>query len=324
MNKKTKPKGKKGIRVIFPILLVLMVLPYVLPLSSSAPIQHTPFENSSFEEIGGFSFHRRLFKSKQFSPKGKIMLVHGLGGSTYSFESSASLLAEEGYHVLLVDLPGFGYSDRKVGYDHAQANRAKDLWRLLNMVDKEFPEELAKLPWHLGGHSMGGGTVAAMAMQQKAASLILIDGALFNKDNVGAYLARIPFLRRWFELTLEHLWISEKRVASVLGSAYGTTPNQEQVEGYYRPLLLPGTARVLMDFVGTSKSEDPEKLKELELPIFALWGKRDTILPLDQLTKLQEIRPDVDVHMIEDAGHCPMETHTKEVVDALLQWLSQH
>lgn len=324
MNRKIRPKGKKGIRVVLAFLLVLIVLPYVLPLSSSRPIQNTPFDNSSFEEIGGFSFHRRLFKSKQSTAKGKIMLVHGLGGSTYSFEASASLLAEEGYHVLLVDLPGFGYSDRKVGYDHAQANRAKDLWQLLKIVDKELPEELARLPWHLGGHSMGGGTVAAMAMQKQAASLILIDGALFNMNRGGAYLTGIPFLRKWFELALEHVWISEKRVASVLGFAYGTTPNQEQVEGYYRPLLLPGTARALMDFVRTSKSEDPEKLKELDLSIFALWGRRDRILPLDELKKLQEIRPDVDVHMIEDTAHCPMETHTKEVVDALLQWLSRH
>lgn len=323
MKKKDSSRRSTLIRIVLAFFLVFVFLPYVIPLSSPSSVRESPFENSSFVEINGFSFHKRLFSPEKLPAKGKLLLVHGLAGSTFSFETSAPLLAKEGYYVLLVDLPSFGYSDRKSGYNHAQSNRAKDLWELLKTVDRELPKDVAALSWHLGGHSMGGGTVTAMAMQEDAASLILIDGALFNTAR-GGFLAEVPLLKRWLQVALEHLFIREKRIQSLLGSAYGKTPSSEQVEGYLRPLLLPGTASALMDVVVTAKNEDPQKLRDLSLPIFALWGSRDSWVPLEELHQLQEIRPDPRVSIIEDAAHCPMETHPQDFVETLLQWLSEH
>lgn len=64
-----------------------------------------------------------------------------------------------------VDLPGFGYSDRNPTYDHSQAHRNEDVWSLPETIDNTLESDLTNRPWNLAGHSMGGGTVAAIAIQ---------------------------------------------------------------------------------------------------------------------------------------------------------------
>lgn len=41
-----------------------------------------------------------------------VFLVHGFGGSSFSFREVISILASKGIHAVAVDLPGFGFSDK--------------------------------------------------------------------------------------------------------------------------------------------------------------------------------------------------------------------
>lgn len=96
---------------ILGILVAICLIPYVFPLSHHAPSEKPPFENSGFMEIDGISHHYRVWR-----PRGdmthKIVLIHGLFESTFTWERVIPLLTERGYAVLAVDLPGFGYSAR--------------------------------------------------------------------------------------------------------------------------------------------------------------------------------------------------------------------
>lgn len=323
-----KHETRKRLKILWRTLAVMLVLfaavPYLVPLSAHrAAAGPLPFENSAFEEVNGFSFHYRAYRPDDGLIRGKLLLVHGLAGSTFSFEAAAPRLSEQGYFVVSADLPGFGYSDRDPSYDHSQARRAADLWGLLSLIDQSLPGDIAAQPWHLAGHSMGGGTVAAMAMQDpsRARSLILVDAALFETPNRAGLLA-IPPLGRWMTLALEHFLISESRISSLLESAYGREPSPEEVEGYLSPLRLPGTARSLFNFVMTSKNEDPAGLKGLPVPVIAIWGSRDTWVPPEDLDRLSAIRPDITARVIGGAAHCPMETHPDEFTAIVLEWLS--
>lgn len=309
---------------LLPVLMLAVpcLFPVFMPMALADPL---PFDNSAFAEVNGVSSHYRTYRPRDERVQGKLLLVHGLGGSTFSFDASAPLITEKGYYVVSVDLPGFGFSGRDPAYDHSQQNRAADVWLLLQVIDQNLPQKAAAMPWHLAGHSMGGGTVAAMAMQEpsRAQTLILVDAALFDAPNSGGFLA-FPPLGRWAMTALEHFLITENRVKSLLTSAYGRDPSQAEIEGYLAPLRLPGTARSWLNLARKSKNEDPTRLKGLAVPIFAIWGSRDTWVPLEALDKVRVLRPDLTARIIEGAAHCPMETHPDVFSAAVLAWLSDN
>ncbi len=116
-------------------------------------------------------------------------------------------LQEAGYLVVAVDLPGFGYSTRDRDINHSQLNRSKLLWELLDKIDALLLPEQKALQWFLAGHSMGGGTAAAMtkARPLETKALILVDGALFdNNPGFAAKLIEYPPVARWTQVFFQY------------------------------------------------------------------------------------------------------------------------
>lgn len=60
---KTRKRLQKAGWIAVSILLILMVLPYLIPLSAPAAVlPQPPFSNSAFEQINHVSFHYRVFE----------------------------------------------------------------------------------------------------------------------------------------------------------------------------------------------------------------------------------------------------------------------
>lgn len=314
-NSRNHKRLRKILLSLFAILIVFSILPYVIPLSKYNP-STLPFENSTFYQTGNTTLHYRLYLPEVIKPIGNILMVHGLGGSTFSYEKNAPYLASLGYRVITLDLPGFGYSSRNLDENHAQNHRAELIWQCLDDID-------ASATWHLMGHSMGGGTVAAMAYQnpEKTASLVLIDGALFNADRGSSWMATFPVVGRWIQVSLEHFLIKETRIKSFLDSAYGQEATPEQVQGYLLPLQVKGTARAALSFLKTSQNLSEDNLSKIKVPSLAIWGTEDAWVPLSDALKIKTFMPQLEIISIDGAGHCPMETHVETFNDILSQWL---
>lgn len=315
--------GRLG-RILLITVVVLAGLPFVIPISyPEAQVSDGPYSNSRFFSVSGVSFHTQIYRPSDTDIRGKILMVHGLGGSSYSFQALAERLQEAGYLVALADLPGFGYSDRSLVYDHSQTNRAADLWQVLAEYDQSDPA-LAGLAWHLAGHSMGGGTVTAMALAPKATlgGLILIDPALVSRPGKASSLMQFRPVKRWLEVWLEHIVARRFAMRYFLSSAYGQPATPEQVSGYLKPLQLPGTARALSGLPDWPQTIGPDSLSDIDQPILVLWGEADTVVPPEKLGLLQQAQPKLTSHLIAGAGHCPMETHTDTVFELLSDWLA--
>lgn len=317
---------KRFLIIILIILVVLQVLPFLIPLSKyTYDAGLRPFENSAFYEDGSVPIHYRVYLPETSRIKGKLLFVHGLGASTASFGANAPRLAEQGYMVVSVDLPGFGYSARGTDLDHSQVNRARQLWALLNQVDLSSKLEIGVMPWHLAGHSMGGGTVAAMATSRpdRTKSLILIDGALTGggRASESGGLLFYPPVSRWAQVILEHVVIKEKRIASILKSAYRREATEAEVKQYLDPLTVKGTARGAINFVRSSKALTLETLEGYKGAILAVWGEKDDWVPLSELDTIQKFLPQTERFVIDGAGHVPHETHVAIVNEALLKFL---
>lgn len=170
---------KKLLVALISLFILLSLIPYLITVpSSDAEYMDKAFPESEYIEINDISVHYRVWTPETSFIKGKVLLVHGLGGSTFSWRNNIAPLQKEGYLVVAADLPGFGYSDRKSGIDHSQRARSDILWQLLDQTDPTLDQDAASSGWVLAGHSMGAGTVSAMAINKPGRS------PRYHRDNL--------------------------------------------------------------------------------------------------------------------------------------------
>jgi len=345
LNKKTRTV-KKIIIIILTVFIFLNFLPYLLPVSEKeACMTNLPFGESRIDEVDNVLIHSRVWIPKGYI-KGKILMIHGLGGSTFSWLKSVESLLDAGFMVVAADLPGFGYSDRTPGLDHSQKTRSKLLWEVVEKIEIELEEltviadsnmeenerglekqgKILDFKWNLVGHSMGGGTVAAMGMEkpEKTASLIFVAGAVFdNNPGRGNILFKYPPVQRWVKVILHNYAIHPERISSFLESAYGREPYDYEVTGYLNPLKQSGTSNTMIDMIKTAKNEPIENLAGTKIPILGVWGEDDSWVPKSEGERLIGILPKMQLEIIEEAAHCPMETHPEEFNSIILKFLNE-
>lgn len=305
------------------------LLPYAFTVSQSEGSHPTikPYAESQYMLVDGVWIHYRSLVPLDPHPQGKVLLVHGLGGSTYSFDRMIDVLKKEGYIIVAVDLPGFGYSGRPEKFDHSQTSRAKLLWSLLSDLDRNSSiSEFSAMPWHLVGHSMGGGTVAAMAVADpyRSASLTLIAGALEDRQSILNTLVNFPPFARWTQIYLERSLLTEEHVTKILEEAYGRVPTSKEVSAYLVPLEISGTARSLTNFAKTSESIPLSVVGTLDIPVSGIWGELDTIVPLEKSRVIGKYLPHMRLYVIGGSAHIPMETHPEKTNFALIEFLSEN
>lgn len=291
-------------KIVLALLFVIVVLPYLLPSENVLAIPDKPFDNSEFVTADNVSLHYRTWLSD--GTKGNILLIHGLGGSTFSFRNNAEALSEAGYHVIAVDLPAFGYSDRKRNLSHSQDNRARLLWLMIDEIEDKHGFEG---DWILVGHSMGASTTLAMANQKsdKVTALGFIDGAV-SGDERNNLLFKIPPVQQWVKVILKNFVVNKKNVTDFLTSAYGQTPSAEAVEGYFQPYTVKGTFGAWTDFLKSAKNTNIEELSDKDIPIIVLWGENDEWVSVDTIDVITSTASNTFVYVFEGEGHCPNET----------------
>lgn len=307
---------KRGLLVL---LLIFIFFPYVLPVETTISAQQKPFDNSNFfTTYDDVMLHYRTWQPID-EPIGKILLIHGLGGSTFSYRKNAPALAAAGYYVVAVDLPAFGYSSKKTGLSHDQVSRAKWLWELLYDLDRKMG---VTTPWHLAGHSMGGSTVLAMSNQNPndVASLVLIDPAIVQENASNSWWLYGP-IGQWLRVGLKNFFIDQDNLTNLLTSAYGKTPTEPEVKGYLDPLLVTGTNAALVDFVRTAKNVTIDDWKQTQLPTILLWGELDEWVSVADLDKILDVAQVAVAHIFKGAGHCPNETDSS-FNDVLIGYLA--
>lgn len=281
-----------------------------------------PFPESHFVDVDGLTFHVRPF-APSYPPRGKVLFIHGLGGSTFSWRYAPQYLLPQGWFLVLVDLPGFGYSTRKgAGSTKKQAER---LWTILRTLEeKEYVPR--GTPWFLVGHSMGGGIALLMSMEhpEKVAGTVLIAPAFGRRGlTVLQPLSVCSLLQGFFGTLIRRALLSPRRAYRFLASAYGRTPTEEEFLGYLRPLQRNGTSRALLAiFLNASYIRLSAFEGKPHPPFLVLLGKNDSWTKKDTKRFLENF-PETSFFVIPGAAHCPMETHPEECFPYILDFFAQ-
>ncbi len=292
-----------------------------LLISVTVLFAQEPFDNSYIIDVKGVDIHYRFWEVADGQVEGSILLIHGFAGSTFSWQAVADRLQEKGYEVVAVDLPPYGYSDKSHRTNQSVTAQAE---RLHDLVQLQFPGR----EWHLAGHSLGGAVVQAFALlyPEKVQGVVFVAPALFSRVQVVDHQSSRNALwnspagfvvgalaERWF--------ISGSRVADLLESAYGIKPTKYQVRGYLEPLQVPGTARAILSSASYSAELHNLDAALFDVPAIAVWGDTDSWVPYTTRKNALERMPGVQIVMMEGVGHNPMETHTDEFIEIMLQFL---
>jgi 2-hydroxy-6-oxonona-2,4-dienedioate hydrolase len=313
--------------MIYKLSLPLIILQVMLSSiqADSQPVAK-PFINSHFIMADSVLIHYRTWNDKMEHPRGKVLLIHGFAGSTFCFRNQYDTLEKSGYRVIAVDLPGVGYSDRSPHINQSNSNRAKIIWALLESIDQGDLTE-----WNIVGHSMGGGTAEAVACAQpkRIKTLIIIDGMLFNKTNdlmSTAYsMTNNKTVKRFMESYTKKKLTTYKKMSHLLKSAYGRKPDSTEVEGYLKPLSLPGTVDAVMNMFYNSKEIQHLHSDSLKnKPVLGIWGSGDKWIPTRMLALYKQYIPSMKIHTIKKARHMPMETHPVEFNRVFIGYLNEH
>ena len=292
-------------------ILIISSLFASAPVYCQVRIPEKPFFNSRFVEIDSMKIHMRVWNDSLLHPRGKVLMVHGFLGSSFSWRENIDTLIKEKYRIVAVDLPGFGYSERNVKFNQSHSRKAELLIRLIDLLDGNDTTK-----WNIMGHSMGGGTVEAMALikPERIQSVIIVDGMVFTKNgNVNStfvVLSRNKQYNRVFSSMIENKVFTPGIIRWAFKRMYGYTPDSIVVAGYLDPLMIDGTAECVLNVWSNSKEVINLNVHNFEkMPILVVWGEKDKTIHLNRGKRFVRNVVKADLKVIPDAYHDPMETH---------------
>lgn len=242
-----------------------------------------------------------------------LVLTHGTGAWSGTWNQSVEAMAASGYRVIAVDLPPFGFSTRPTLRDYSRAAQAR---RILGLIDT-----LKLGPVTLLGHSYGGGPAAEAAMLQpdRVRHLVLVDAAIGlvteakiseNNGLVASLLGVRPVRTALIATVGTQPWFSEFWLRKFVARKEVVTPSRTAI--YREPFVVHGFTASLGDWVvqfageaGASLSERPEGFRRLSVPLTLVWGREDSITPLHQAKALQQLLPQSRLFVLPGVGHIP-------------------
>lgn len=217
----------------------------------------------------------------------KLLFIHGAGGTKSKWRKIEHLLMDDNYEV--IDLPGHGKNEY---------NAITSIQDYAAYMNEHVKEDTIVV-----GHSMGG--------------LIALELAARNNNVRGIVLAA-----SFYELP-----VHEKILAKLSGgefppslfhASYSKETSPELIEEEKKELDLVPVGVSYADFRATNiYKEGEETLASLKIPVCAILGEQDRLLPPGAEEALKKVRGDMKISVINGSGHYVMVEKPEEFVEKL-------
>jgi haloalkane dehalogenase len=243
-----------------------------------------------------------------------VLLLHGYPESSYMWRHVLPALAEQGWHGVAPDLPGYGDSEPD----------PPGTWeRHLESLDR-FVGELGLGPVVLVTHDWGVpiGLRWACDTPGAAQALVISDGGFFAD-------------RRWHDLAnvMRTPGEGERLIASYTREGFGQAlqaasagMTEDALDEYWKA-FADGRRQAHLELY---RSGDFEKLApyqgcvaRLELPTLILWGGQDRFASPTLATRFHDEIPESELTVFDDAGHFVWADEPGRATAALLDFLAR-
>ncbi len=242
-----------------------------------------------------------------------VLLVHGYGASSGSFRPVVDALAAR-YRVLLIDLPGFGESDRRAG-DYSPDALADVLAQILDGKGVRRA--------HVIGHSWGASIVLAFARRhrERLDRLAIVSGFIYDEQLLPLMRwARVPGVGEALYAAIYRQAIGERLYLNFYDPSLVTEKVVDEVE---RAMDQPGAvAAALAAARGMRFAEHEADYAKVDAPTLVLWGREDRVARLAFGERLARDLPRGRLVVIPRCGHLPMWECRGETETALIDFFA--
>lgn len=232
--------------------------------------------------------------------KGRVLFLHGWGSNSPLWFSSTTTLAEDGYELYFLDLPGFGKSEAP-----------KKPFHLQDYADSvtTFMEKLAIDNPVIVGHSFGGKTAVRIASRKTTQlnGLILVDSSglphtsFATQTKIGIAktikpLMELPFMK-------------------------GMRSSLLRLSGSDDYIAFPELRET---FINIIREHIEFELPNIQTKTLIVWGGDDenSYTPVNDVSVFERLIPHAEAHIIQNAGHYSFLDNPKEFHEVVLAFLT--
>lgn len=199
-----------------------------------------------------------------------ILLIHGWAADKEKLKPLAEKLAKLSWHVVAVDLPGFGSTNAPV-FPLTVSGYAKEVGKF---VDTKFGDK----PYIVFGHSFGGRVAAKIAkLDKRVLGLVLCSSGVSKRNKVFIFLNK----------TLANILLLFPKMKKDVISRYYEWPED--------------ITRIILR---SMRYEDSTPIfSGIKIPCLILWGESDKITPLKNAYLTKNLLPRSLIKTFPKIGH---------------------
>ena len=245
------------------------------------------------------------------SPEGAaVVLVHGLGGSSYSWWGQLAACEERGHRVIAYDQRGAGRSSKPPG-PYSIELWARDLERLLDGLGIERAT--------LVGHSVGCMIAehAAVRLGERVQGLALIGGALRWRPEAG------PVFEERVRLARAGRMDEIARAVAETGLSERCRIENPALHGLFRELIASNDPQAYAEWSAATAVGEMVEPERVDRPTLAFCGELDPVTPPAFTEAVAAAIPMARAAVVDGAAHwCQLEVPAA-VSALLLQFLDE-
>ena len=261
---------------------------------------------------------------EEFGAGPPLVLLHGMGGSGYSFRRIIGPLSRS-HRVITLDLKGFGASEKPFDRAYAPADQAR--------LVAGFLRQRRLHAVTLAGHSYGGAVALMTSLHLHRTEPGRIRRLVLM--NAPAYPQALPRAQRFLTLpVLPHIGLAIvppilNARAALQSKLPGAPPADDRdAIAYAEPLYEAGGRHALIATAQAMTAYDGRDAiphyASLRVPTLLIWCRNDPTVPLATGEKLVRALPNARLSVLEGCEHAPAEEQPAETLSLIRQFSTRH
>jgi pimeloyl-ACP methyl ester carboxylesterase len=284
--------------IIYPLLFILFLI-LVYQIKINLYFEQDPPMEGKFLETENIRF---FYVERGAENREILLLVHGFQSSHYTFHKNLDFLSQH-FHVIALDLPGYGFTDKPLDYTYNFENFAHSVKHFLDA--KGINQKIC-----YAGNSMGGavGMVFADFYPDRIKKLVLVDPANpYDIDSLRIFEEFGKFLFFFIITVLDNLylrkWIYEKKIF------HHYKLSMKELKKLSASRWTKHDRKTSRKTLRDNGEKDVENLKKhaahIRCRTLVIYGTQDKVICPKRGESLQKIIPKAKLIYFPDCGHMP-------------------
>ncbi|WP_298142663.1 alpha/beta hydrolase [Flavobacterium sp.] len=230
-----------------------------------------------------------------------IIILHGLMGGLSNFDGVAEFFPQQGYHVLIPELPLYTQNILKTNV-RAFAKFVKDF------ITYKGLDRVILLGNSLGGHIA---LYHAKLYPEKMAGLVITGSSGLYENAMGDSYPRRGD-RDYIQKKAEDVFYDPKiATPEIVDEVYNVANDR---------IKLIKTLTIAKSAIRHNMAKD---LPKMHLPTCIIWGKNDKVTPPEVAEEFNRLLPNSELFWIDKCGHAAMMEHPDEFNELMYKWLKK-